>query len=198
MKKILFVLVSLVSMLCVSCSNDNSFVDEPENMSQNVVGHWKSNIVADFNASTLDLFGIETNNNVSVNFIYNYDIEFYFSEDKSVIIKLIWHNCKIIESSNTRTYDLNDLEPQYIFGTYSNFNNSIIIKLEESEYSDKGDIYEIEYLNVNSKTLKIREITNNLNFMVWAGYLLPNKNAENFNYNSLSCDNNGYYTFTKI
>jgi len=30
MKKFLFVLLSLVSMLCVSCGNDNSFTDEPE------------------------------------------------------------------------------------------------------------------------------------------------------------------------
>ena len=198
MKKFLFVLVSLVSMLCVSCGNDNSFVDEPQNTSQNIVGHWKSNIVTDFYVPAY-LLGVSYNNSDDmVNLIYNYDIEFYFSEDKSVIIKLIFHNCKIIESSKTNTCDLSDLKPQYIFGTYSDFNNSIVIKLNDSEYSDEGDIYEIEYLNVNSKTLKIRETTNNFNSMFWEGFLLPNKNAENFNYNSLSCDNNGYYTFNRI
>ena len=90
------------------------------------------------------------------------------------------------------------IDVRFIDGNLPSILNALVIKLNDSEYSDEGDIYEIEYLNVNSKTLKIRETTNNFNSMFWEGFLLPNKNGENFNYNSLSCDNNGYYTFNRI
>lgn len=195
MKKFLFILVSLVNMLCVSCGNDNSVVDKPKT----IIGHWKSNIIADFYVPVY-LLGVSYDNSDNVaNLIYNYDVEFYFSDDKSVIIKLIFYNADCIINGKTQSFDFNDIQSQYyIFGTYSDFNNSIVIKLNDSEYSDEGDIYEIEYLNINSKILKIKESNNNIKFMPFEGYLLPNKNSKNFNYNNLNCDNNGYYTFNRI